>query len=174
MGKFENYCNFLVLSLETNSSLQIGAIKSLTFATSLRVRGNCDSILGSRDKGMKELYRKWLQNLLGSCHEWLPSTVVQSLSHVQLFVTPWTTACQVPLSFGISSSLLKFMSIKSVMLSNHFIFCCSLLLLPSVFPSIKVFSSGSALCTRWPKYWSFNFKNSSTSEYSRLIFFRID
>ena len=105
---------------------------------------------------------------LGMCY----ISSVQSLSHFQLFATPWTVARQVSLSITNSRSLL--MSIELVMPSNHLIFCRLLLLPPSVFPSIKVFSNGSALCTRWPKYWSFNFKNSSTSEYSRLIFFRID
>ena len=100
--------------------------------------------------------------------------VVQSLSRVQLFVTPWTAAHQAPLSFTISWSLLKFMSIESVMLSNHLIFCLPLLLLPSIFPSIRVFSNGSALRIRWPKYWSFSFSVSPSNEYSGMIFFRID
>ena len=80
--------------------------------------------------------------------------VVQLLSHVRLFVTQWTTACQAPtlLSFTISWSFLRFMSLESVMLSNHLILCCPILLLPSVFPSIRVFSNEFALCVRWPKY----------------------
>ena len=81
---------------------------------------------------------------------------VQSLSHVQLFVTPRTTVCQASLSITNSGSLLKLMSIESVMPSNHLILCCPLLLLPSVFPSIRVFSSESVLHIRWPKYWSFS------------------
>ena len=97
---------------------------------------------------------------------------VQSLSCVQLFVTPWTTARQASLSITNSRSLLKLMSIKSVMPSNHLIFCCPLLLLPSVFPSIRVFSSESVLWIRWPKYWSFNI--SPSSECSGLISFRMD
>ena len=99
-----------------------------------------------------------------------------SLSRVWLFVTPWIAACQASLSFTISQSLLKLMSIESVMPSNHLILCCPLLLLPSIFPSIRVFSNdlGSALCIRWPKYWSFSFSISSSNEYSRLISFRID
>ena len=100
--------------------------------------------------------------------------VVQSLSHVQLFATPWTAAHQVSLSFIVSQSLLKLMSIELVMLSNHLLFCCPLLLLPSIFPSIKVFSNESALCIRWPKYWSFSFSICPPSEYSGLISFRID
>ena len=93
---------------------------------------------------------------------------------VQLFVTPWTAAHQASLSFTISQSLLKFMSIESVMLSNHLILCHPLLLLPSVFPIIRVFSNESALRIRWPKYWSFSFSVSLSSEYSGLISFRID
>ena len=98
--------------------------------------------------------------------------LVQSLNHVQLFPTPWTAAHQASLSFTISQSLLKLMSIESVMSSNHLILCCSLLLLPSVFPSIRVFSSESALCIRGPKYWRFSV--SPSNEYSGLISFRID
>ena len=100
--------------------------------------------------------------------------VVQSLSRVRLFVTPWTAAPQASLSFSLSQSLLRLVSIESVMLSNHLIFCHPLLLLPSIFPSIRVFSNESALCIRWPKYWSFSFSIRLSNEYSGLIFFRID
>ena len=89
-------------------------------------------------------------------------------------MTPWTTACQAPLFSTISWNLFKFMSIESVMLSNHLILCCPLLLLPSIFPSIRVFSNESVLHIRWPKHWSFSFSNSSSNEYSGLISFRID
>ena len=89
-------------------------------------------------------------------------------SRIQLFVTPWTAAHQASLSFTISQSLLKFMSIESVMPSNHLILCHPLFLLPSIFPSIRVFSSESALCIRWPKDWSFSFSISTSSEYSGL------
>ena len=102
------------------------------------------------------------------------SLFVQSLSCVQLFATPWTAAPQASLSFTISQSLLKLTSIQSVMPSNHLILCCPLLLLPLVFPSIKVFSYELALCIRWPKYWRFCFSISPSSEYSELISFRID
>ena len=98
--------------------------------------------------------------------------VVQSITHVRLFLTPGTAAHQVSLSFTISQSLLRFMSIESVMPSNHLILCCPLLLLPSIFPSIRVFSNESVLCIKWPKYWSYNL--SSSNEYSGLISFRID
>ena len=99
--------------------------------------------------------------------------VVQSQSRVKLFATPSTTAHQVSLSSTISQSLLKFMCIESVMLSYHLILCHPLLL-PSVFPSIGVFSSELALHIRWPKYWSFTFSISPSNEYSGLISFRID
>ena len=95
-------------------------------------------------------------------------------SFVRLFVTPWTAACQASLSFAISQSLLKLMSIELVMPSNHLILCHPLLLLPSVFPSIKVFSNESALYIRWPTYWSFSFSISPSNEHSGLISFRID
>ena len=97
---------------------------------------------------------------------------VQSLSHVQLLVTLWTAARQASLSFTISQSLLKLMLVESVMQCNHLILCCPLLLLPSVFPSIRVFSSESALRVRWPKDWSFSI--SPSSDYSGLVSFRID
>ena len=100
--------------------------------------------------------------------------VVQSLSCVQVFATPWTTACQASLSFTNSQSFLKLMSIELVMLSNHLIYCHPLLLLPSIFPSIRVFSTESAFSIRWPKYWSSSFSISPSDEYSRLISFRID
>ena len=99
---------------------------------------------------------------------------VQSLGPVQLFVIPWSAACQASLSITKSQSLLKLLSIKSVMSSNHLILCCPLLLPPSTFPSIKVFSNESILCIRWPKYWSFSFSISSSNEYSGLMSFRID
>ena len=99
---------------------------------------------------------------------------VQSLSHVQLFVTPWTAARQASLSITNSQSLLTLMSIESVMPFNHLILCHPLLLLPSVFASIRVCSSESVLCIRWPKYCSFSLSISPSNEYSGLISFRID
>ena len=100
--------------------------------------------------------------------------VGQSLSHVQLFVIPWKAACQSLLSSTISQNLLKSISIESGMLSNHLILCHPLLLLPPVFPSIRVFSNESALCIRWTKYWSFSFNISPSNEHSGLISFRMD
>ena len=99
---------------------------------------------------------------------------VQSLSHVRLFVTPWTAACQASLSITNFQSLLKLRSIESVMPSNHLILCRFLLLLLSIIPSIRVFSNESVLLIRWPKYWSFSFSVSPSNEYSRLISLRMD
>ena len=99
---------------------------------------------------------------------------VQSLSRVRLFVTPWTAARQASLSITNSQSLPKHMSIESVMPSNHLILGHPLLLLPSIFPSIRVFSNESALYIRWPKYWSFSFSNRPSNDYSGLISFRTD
>ena len=99
---------------------------------------------------------------------------VQSLSCVQLFVTPWTAACQASLSITDSWSLLKLMSVELVMPSNHLILCHPLLLLPSIFPNISVFSNESVLPIRWPKDWSFSISISPSNEYSGLIPFRMD
>ena len=101
-------------------------------------------------------------------------TSLQSLSCVQLFATPWTAARQASLSITNSRSLFKLMFIESVMPSNHLILCHLLLLQPSIFPSIRVFSNESVLCIRWPKYWSFSFSISPSNEYSELISFRMD
>ena len=100
--------------------------------------------------------------------------VFQSLSCVQLFVTSWTAAHKSPLSSTISQNLLKLTSIELVMPSNHLILCCPFLLLPSIFPSIRVFSSESVLHIRWPKDWSFSFSTCPSNEYLGLISFRID
>ena len=100
--------------------------------------------------------------------------VVQSLSHVRLFATSWTAALQVSLSFPSSQSLLKLMSIQSVMPSNHLILCRLLLLPPSIFPSKRVFSNESALCIRWLEYWSFRFNISRSNEHSGFISFMMD
>jgi len=114
---------------------------------------------------------KWKEANLKRLH-----TIVdaQSLSRVWLFVTPWTAACQASLSFTIFRSLPKLMSIESAMPSNHLILCHLLLLLPSIFPSIRVFSNESVLCIMWPKYWSCSLSISSSNEYSGLMSFRID
>ena len=99
---------------------------------------------------------------------------VQSLSHVRLFATPWTAACQASLSIANSWSLLKLMSFELVMPSNHLTLCCPLLLPPSIFPSIRVFLSESVLLIRWSKHWSFSFSISPSNEYSGLISFNMD
>ena len=99
---------------------------------------------------------------------------VQSLSHVWLFATPWTIAHQASLSITNYQSPRKPMSVEPVMPSNHLILCCPLLFLPSMFPSIRVFSNESALCIRWPKYWSFSFDINPSNEHPGLISFRMD
>jgi len=100
--------------------------------------------------------------------------VVQLLSHVWLFVTPWTATCQGSFFSTVSWSLFKFMYVESMMVSNNLILCCPLLLLCSIYPSSRVFSSEWVLYIRWPKYWSFSFNISPSNEYSGLISFRID
>ena len=117
----------------------------------------------------------WRDKHLGmsfACYKVFSS--VQLLSHVPLFATPWTATYQASLSITDSRGLLKLVSIESVMPSNHLILCCPLLLLPSIFPSIRVFSSESVLPIRWPKYWHFRFSFSPSNEYSGLISFRMD
>ena len=112
--------------------------------------------------------REWQKQSLGLFSS------VQSLSHVRFFVTPWTAAGQASLSITKSQSLLKLMSIELVMPFNHLILCRPLVLSPSIFPSIRVFSNESVLHIRWPKYWSFSFNISPSNEYSGLISFRMD
>ena len=142
---------------------------------------------GRRHDGQKQ-GREWLhlhEKLLKilSFPSWMVSityfihyriVIVQWLSHVWFFATPWTAARQAFLSLAVSQSLLKLMPIESVMPSNHLILCCLLLLLTSVFASIRVFSNESVLPIRWPKYWSFSFSISPSNKYSGLISFRID
>jgi len=128
-----------------------------------------------QDQERMVFFEVWRMNTVKQSCSALPSTspysFAQSLSRVRLFSTPWTAARQASLSFAISQSLLKFISVESLMLSNHLILCCPLLL-PSVFPSIGVFSNELVLCIRWPKYWSCSF--SPFNEYPGLISFRID
>ena len=117
-----------------------------------------------------------MNNVHGDFFSFFPisSLVVQALSCVRLFLTPWTAAGQASLCITHSQSLLKLMSIEWVMPSSHLILCRPLLLLPPIPPSIKVFSNESSLHMRWPKYWSFSFSISPSNEYSGLISFRID
>ena len=119
----------------------------------------------------KKLYfnKSWKKPFIALC-----LSSVQSLSRVRLFATPWTAAHQASLPITNSQSLLKLMSIESVMPSNHLVFCCPLLLLPSIFPSVRVFSNVSVLHIRWPKYWSFSFSIRLSNEYSGLISSRRD
>ena len=140
----------------------------------------CWTVRGREQFGETESLIKWHwgekkgRNSLRILSNQLDASSVQSLSRVQLFATPWTAACQASLSITNSRSLLKLMSITSVMPSNHLILCHPLLLLPSIFPSIRVFSNDSVLHIRWPKYWNFSISISASNEYSGLISFRMD
>ena len=122
----------------------------------------------------KHLWISWLQSLSQFFCNISYLFVVQPFSPTWLFATPWTTAHQASLSFAVSQRSLKLMSIESVMPWNHLILCHPLLLLPSIFPSIRVFSSELAFCIRWPNYWSLSFSISHSSKYSGLISFRMD
>jgi len=123
---------------------------------------------------MKKQFTEWEKTFpKDMTHKQLASSV-QSLSHVLLFVTPWTVARQASLFITNSLSLLKLMSIELVMSFNHLILCHPLLFLPSIFTSIRIFPNESVLCIRWPKYWSFSFNISPSNEYSGRISFRID
>ena len=144
----------------------------------LKLEWSCEAVLAHRIKwgDAENTSRKtWL-----SWHIWfLPTSllvvvVVQSLRCVRLFVTPWSIVLQAPLTSSISRSLFKFMSIESVMPSNHLILCRPLLLLPSIFPHIRVSSNEFAFCIWWPEYCSFSFSICPSNEYSGLISFRID
>ena len=129
----------------------------------------------SLPQGWNPLHLHWEMKSQPLGHQGSPFVaVVQSLCHVRLFVAPWIAACQFPLSFTISCSFLNFRFIESVMPSNHLIPCCPLLLLPSIFPSMRVFSSELALRIKRPKYWSVSFSICSFNEYSGFISFRID
>ena len=129
----------------------------------------CSLVNIKRTLTLKEVY-----DMNDSYTAFVLVVIVQSLSHVWLFVTLWTVACLASLSFTVSQSLLKLMSIELVMLSNHFILCHPLFLLPSILPSIRDFSNELAACIRWPKYWGFSFSISPSNEYSGWIPFRID
>ena len=126
-------------------------------------------IEGGRRRGRQRM--RWLYGITDSMDIML---LLSRFSRVQLFMTPMDTACQASLSITNFWSLLKLMSIESVMPSNHLILCRPLLLPPSIFPTIRVFSNESALCIRWPKYWSFSFNISPSSKHPGLISFRMD
>ena len=129
------------------------------------------SLVGWRPWGLKELATTY--RLHNSKYRGVQFSSVQALSHVWFFATPRTAAHQASLSITNSSSLLKLMSIQSVMPSNHLICCHPLLILPSIFPSIRVFSKALVLCIRWSEYWSFSFSINPSNKYSGLISFRI-
>ena len=130
-------------------------------------------ILGHHCRKRKEAGEKFLYFSIQSARR-REGSKFSSLGHVRLSVTPWTAACQASLSITHSRSLLKLLSTESVMPSNHLILCSPLVLLPSIFPSIRVFSNESVLHIGWPKYWSFSLSISPSSEYSGLTSFRID
>ena len=177
-------------------TLMLGKIESRRWRGQQRVR-RLDGIIDSKDMSLSKLQEivkdkeAWRAVVQGSwrvrydlatklqqqqrmyvCS--VQFSLVQWLSRVWLFATPWTTARQASLSITHSQSLPKLMSFESVMPSNHLILCCPLLLLPSVFPSIGVFSNESALRIRWPKYWSFSFSISPSNEHPGLISFRME
>ena len=144
--------------------------------TQIKKTMSCYRISVEKDENLEHwpywmLARMWNN---GQSRLLLVVVVIQSLSRVWLFVTPWSAARQAPLSITNSLSLLKLMSIESVMPSDHLILCRPLLLLPSISPSIRVFSNESVLHIRWPKYWSFSFNISPSNEYSGLISFRTE
>ena len=132
-----------------------------------QMEGELDSV--SRNRSLRWLTKTWKD----AQHHSLFSSV-QLLSRVRLFVTPWISACQASLTITNSQSSPRLTSIESVMPSSHLIFCCLLLLLPPIPPSIRVFSNESTLCMRWPKYWSFSFSIISSKEIPGLISFRMD
>ena len=134
----------------------------------------CLSLLVCPKDTVLKSYTKYCEGSNASKPRHSQFSSVQSLSHVRLFATPWTTAYQASLSIINSRSLFKLMSIESAMPSSHLILCHPLLLLPSIFPSVKVFSKESVLHIRWPKYWSFSFSIGPSIEYSGLISFRMD
>ena len=160
-------------ALKTSFQFSISSLLS-EGASSNRDPGRSEGLGGGEARPALECALREIPQVLGegSTALWLFSSV-QLLSRVRLFATPWTAACQASLSITNSQSLLKLMSIESVMPSNHLILCHPLLL-PSVFPSIRIFSNESALRIRWPKYWSFSFNISPSDEHPGLISFRMD
>ena len=143
---------------------------AVSFLQSTKIKARIPKVPGK----VLHLVEANLRKVSGETQSSVQFSSVQSLSRVQLFATPWTAVPQASLSITNSWSLLKFMSIESVMPFNHLILCHPLFLLPSIFPSIRVFSNESVLRIRWPKYWSFSFSISPSSEHPRLISFRMD
>ena len=143
----------------------ISSLNLLTLVLFSRTWPALENVLCVLEKNVSSAFIGWNIPYISS---------VQLLSHVRLFATRWTAASQASLSIANTQSLLKLMSIESVMPSNHLILCCPLLLLPSIFPSIRVFSNETVLPIRWPKYWGFSFCISLSNEYSGLISLRMD
>ena len=153
--------------------LQCKEIRMIFFAELILNPSSLDNKYFSQHNSKKLLALASQQIVAPQCSDTRISSI-QSLSHVRLFATPWTALYQASLSITNSRSLHKLMSIESVMPSNHLILCRPLLLPPSIFPSIRVFSNESVLLIRWPMYWSFSFIISPSNEYSGLISFRMD
>ena len=169
----ENRLKDKVLSSRDTFQIQCSHSKSLAFISFLCLlppSSGSQNVSCLQETDTKEIIKQvWISFYSISC-----SVLLLLFSCVRLFATPWTAASQASLSFTISWRLFKLMFIESVMPSNHLLLCYLLLLLPSIFPSIGVFSNELALHIRWPKYWSFSFSISPSSEYSGLISFRID
>ena len=151
----------------------VSSLCSFLLFVTLR-HSNCFDFFGLSAMSLLLSKSSWLCLSFSSWSVLETLKAIQSLIHVWLFVTPWTAACLISLFITNSLSLLKLMSIELVMPSNHLILCRPLLLPPSIFPSIRVFSNESVLHIRWPKYWSFSFNISPSNEYSELISFRTD
>ena len=172
--------SFPFLAVETNATINIGVQTSCQYTDFISFgfipRNEIAGSHGSSNFNFFEETSILFSIRVASIY--IPTNTVQSVqfscSVVSDSATPWTAACQASLSITNFWSLLKLISIESLMLSNHLILCCPLLLLPSIFPSIRVFSNESALHIRWPKYWSFSFNISPSNEYSGLISFRMD
>ena len=167
-----------ISSVQFRASLVAQMVKYLPAMWEIQVRSlNWEDLLEKKMSAHSSILAwriPWTDHGIAKSSNTFTFSSVQSLSCVRLFAIPWTAACQASLSITNSQRLLKHMSIKLVMPSNHLILCCPLLLLPSIFPSIRVFSSESVLHIKWPKYWSFSFSISPSNEYSGLISFRID
>ena len=167
-----------ISSVQFRASLVAQMVKYLPAMWEIQVRSlNWEDLLEKKMSAHSSILAwriPWTDHGIAKSSNTFTFSSVQSLSCVRLFAIPWTAACQASLSITNSQRLLKHMSIKLVMPSNHLILCCPLLLLPSIFPSIRVFSSESVLHIRWPKYWSFSFSISPSNEHSGLISFKID
>ena len=170
---------FLLSSLETRSNWSVSFFSMIQIMMVIKWPINLFLKLNkpkSFNLSLKDLFSTPFKHVVNNlfCIFWFFHSSVQSFSHVRLFVTPWTAAHQASLSITNSQSPPKPMSIESMTPSSHLILCRPLLLLPSIFPSIRVFSNESALCIRWPNYWSFSFNITPSNEHPGLISFRMD